>query len=154
MNRSAVILAAALTAASPASGQVTADSARVDTIVVRPRPSVLALPARYYQTRIDYSLTMPAGSDRPNLSGYEVYRLSRMQSTIKGAGMGMTAGFMAGALGQMTGAWDERSAFAIGGAMALFGALYGNRRADDSGWNLNIRLQQDRPPGSVRLPDE
>jgi hypothetical protein len=151
MKGSAAILAIALAAAAPAAGQGMADSARVDTIVVRPGPSVLALPASYYQTRIDYSLTMPAARSRPNLSGFEAYRLSRMQSTIKGAGMGMTAGFMAGALGEMTGAWNEKAAFGIAGAMAVFGALYGNHRADDDGWNLQIRLQEDRSPGSVQF---
>ena len=125
------------------------DSARVDTIVVRPKPSCLTLPGHYYRPTINYELTMPDRPATPNLSGFEVYRLSSMQCTLKGAGAGMTAGMMAGAFGQMMGAWDEKSAFAIGGAMAIFGALYGNYRQDDDGWNLNIRLDQDRPPGST-----
>jgi hypothetical protein len=135
-----------------AMGQGRADSARVDTIVVRPKPSCLTLPGHYYRPTIDYELTMPDRPVRPNLSGYEVYRLSSMQSTLKGAGMGITAGMMAGAFGQMAGAWDEKSAFAIGGAMAVFGALYGKYREDDRGWNLQIRLDQRQPPGSTQLP--
>ncbi len=51
---------------------------------------------------------------------------------------------MAGAFGQMTGAWDEDTAFAIAGALAVFGALYGEGvKADDDGWNLQIRLNSD-----------
>ena len=126
-------------------GQEFADSARVDTIVVRPRPSCLNLPAHYYHTKIDYSLTTTAHSTTPNLSGFEVYRLSRMQCTIKGAGMGATAGFMAGAFGEMAGAWDEKNCWYIAGAMAAFGALYGGGiKADDEGWNLKIRLDSDK----------
>jgi hypothetical protein len=122
---------------------------------VKPKPSCLTLPRHYYHTKIDYSLSMPQGNQRPNLSGYEVYRLSQMQSTLKGAGMGMTAGFMAGAMGEMAGAWNEKSAFAIAGAMAVFGALYGNKRADDRGWNLQIRLDQNSdPPGTTQFPRE
>lgn len=127
-----------------ATGQGIADSARVDTIVVKPKPSCLSLPAHYYQTKIDYSLSMFDKSQTPNLSGFEVYRLSRMQSTLKGAGMGMTAGFMAGAFGEMAGAWNEDAAFAVAGAMAVFGALYGGGvKADEKGWNLQIRLKPD-----------
>ena len=136
-----------------ASGQGVADSTVVDTIVVKPKPSCLTLPRHYYHTKIDYSLTMPERSQTPNLSGYEVYRLSQMQCTLKGAGMGMTAGFMAGAFGEMAGAWNEKSAFAIAGAMAVFGALYGGKKADEPGWNLQIRLDQDdQPSGSTRFP--
>lgn len=125
-------------------GQGIADSATVDTIVVKPRPSCLTLPAQYYHTKIDYSLSVTSAPRTPSLSGYEVYRLSRMQCTIKGAGMGATAGFMAGAFGQMAGAWDEDTAFAIAGALAVFGALYGGGvKADDDGWNLQIRLNSD-----------
>jgi len=128
-----------------ATGQGIADSATVDTIIVKPRPSCLTLPAQYYHTKIDYSLSMPGKSQTPNLSGFEVYRLSRMQCTFKGAGMGATAGFMAGAFGEMAGAWNEDTAFAIAGAMAVFGALYGGGvKADDDGWNLQIRLNSDK----------
>ncbi len=88
-----------------ASGQEFAEDTEVDTIVVKPRRSCLTLPAHYYHTKIDYSLSMPERPQTPNLSGYEVYRLTRMQCTLKGAGMGATAGFMAGAFGEMMGAW-------------------------------------------------
>jgi hypothetical protein len=153
MRRAVIFfLAAAALLSAPASGQGMPDSARVDTIVVRPKPSCLTLPGHYYRPTINYELTMPDRPATPNLSGFEVYRLSSMQCTLKGAGAGMTAGMMAGAFGQMVGAWDEKSAFAIGGAMAIFGALYGNYRQDDDGWNLNIRLDQDRPPGSTQRP--
>ena len=136
-----------------ASGQEFAEDAEVDTIVVKPQRSCLTLPAHYYHTKIDYSLSMPERPQTPNLSGYEVYRLTRMQCTLKGAGMGATAGFMAGAFGEMMGAWDEKNAFAIAGALAVFGALYGGGvKADDKGWNLQIRLDQDAPPGSTQLP--
>ena len=148
----AVVLILTLALPAAAAGQGIADSARVDTIVVRPKPSCLMLPSSYYRTRIDHTLSMPDRPSTPSLSGYEVYRLTVMQSTLKGAGAGITAGMMAGAFGQMVGAWDEKSAFAIGGAMAVFGALYGNKRADDDGWNLQIRLQDDNPPGSVQFP--
>jgi len=146
-----VFLALALGgAASPAAGQLIDEIGRVDTIVVNPPFSVLRLPARYTQPRLDFSLSAPA---RPNLSGFELYSLTPMESTMKGAGAGMTLGFMAGALGEMTGAWNEKSAFGIAGAAAIFGALYGNSRADDSRWNLRIRLDQgSSPPGSTQLP--
>jgi hypothetical protein len=148
---SVVFVALALAgAAAPAGAQLVDESARVDTIVVNPPFSVLRLPARYTQPRLDFSLSAPA---RPNLSGFELYRISPMESTMKGASAGMTLGFMAGALGEMTGAWDEKSAFGIAGAAAIFGALYGNSRADDSRWNLRIRLDQgSSPPGSTQLP--
>ncbi len=136
-----------------ASGQEFAEDTEVDTIVVKPRRSCLTLPAHYYHTKIDYSLSMPERPQTPNLSGYEVYRLTRMQCTLKGAGMGATAGFMAGAFGEMMGAWDEKNAFAIAGALAVFGALYGGGvKADDKGFNLQIRLDQDSPPGSTQFP--
>lgn len=128
-----------------AMGQGIADSAKVDTIIVRPKPSCLTLPAKYYHTKIDYSLSATAAPRTPNLSGYEVYRLSRMRCTLKGAGMGATAGFMAGAFGEMAGAWDEKSCWYIAGAMAAFGALYGGGiKADDKEWNLQIRLEPER----------
>jgi hypothetical protein len=154
MHRTAAILTLLLIIPAAVSGQGTADSARVDTIVVRPKPSCLTLPAEYYHTRIDYSLSMPDRPRTPNLSGFEVYRLSRMQCTIKGAGAGMTAGFMAGAFGEMAGAWNEKTAFTIAGALAVFGALYGGGvKADDDGWNLQIRLDKDNlPPGPTQLP--
>ena len=138
----------------PVSGQGFADSATVDTIVVKPGPSCLTLPAHYYHAKIDFSLSTASVPRTPNLSGFEIYRLSRMQCTLKGAGMGATAGFMAGAFGQMTGAWDEKSAFAIAGALAVFGALYGGGvKADDKGWNLQIRLDENNsPPGSTQFP--
>jgi len=137
-----------------ATGQGIADGAVVDTIVVKPKLSCLTLPPHYYQTKIDYSLSIPDKPQTPNLSGFEVYRLSRMQCTLKGAGVGATAGFIAGAFGEMAGGWNEDAAFAIAGAMAVFGALYGGGvKADDKGWNLQIRLDQDNvPPGSTQLP--
>jgi hypothetical protein len=136
------------------SGQGISDGATVDTIVVKPKPSCLTLPRQYCNTTIDYSLTMPDRPQTPNLSGYEVYRLSKMQCTLKGAGMGATAGFMAGAFGEMAGTWDEDTAFAIAGALAVFGALYGGGvKADDKDWNLQIRLDHDgSPPGSTQFP--
>ena len=146
-----VFLALALGgAASPAAGQLIDEIGRVDTIVVTPPFSCLRLPALYTEPRLDFSLSEPA---RPNLSGFELYSLTPMESTMKGASAGMTLGFMAGALGEMTGAWNEKSAFGIAGAAAIFGALYGNSRADDSRWNLRIRLDQgSSPPGSTQLP--
>ncbi len=155
MRRTAIILFL-LSVILPLSthGQGIADGARVDTIVVKPKPSCLTLPTHYYHTKIDYSLSSTVAKRTPNLSGFEVYRLSKMQCTLKGAGMGATAGFMAGAFGEMAGAWDEDAAFAIAGALAVFGALYGGGvKAEDKGWNLQIRLDQDNsPPGSTQFP--
>ena len=127
-----------------ATGQGIADSATVDTIVVKPKPSCLTLPAHYYHTKIDYSLSVTSAPRTPSLSGYEVYRLSRMQCTLKGVGMGATGGFMVGAFGEMAGAWNEDTSFAIAGALAIFGALYGGGKADDERWNLQIRLDSDK----------
>ena len=127
------------------SGQGFTDSAPVDTITVKAYSSNLVLPARYYHTNINFDLSAIEVPHKPNLSGYEVYRLSRMRCTIKGAGMGATAGFMAGAFGEMAGAWDEKSCWYIAGAMAAFGALYGGGvKADDKEWNLQIRLEPER----------
>ncbi len=128
-----------------ATGQRISGSANVDTIIVKPRPSCLTLPEHYYHTNINYSLSTLAAPQTPNLSGFEAYRLSRMRCTIKGAGIGATAGFMAGAFGEMAGAWDEGTSWYIAGAMAAFGALYGGGiKADDERWNLQIRLEPER----------
>jgi hypothetical protein len=117
------------------------DSTGIDTIVVRPGISHLVLPSRYYRADVEYLLSQPARIQAPNLSGFEFYRISRMRSTLEGAGMGATDGLMAGAFGEMAGAWDERSSWYIAGAMAAFGALYGGGiKADDENWNLRIRL--------------
>lgn len=149
----AAVLALALSgSASPAAGQLVTRSERVDTIVVRPPLSCLILPARYSEPRLDFSLATPGEPTLQDLSGFETYRLSPLQSALEGAGAGMTMGFMAGALGEMTGAWDEKSAFGIAGAAAIFGALYGSSRADDDRWSLRIRLKRDEsPPGSTQL---
>ena len=148
----AVLLALSATA-PPAAGQSVFRSERVDTIVVTPPFSSLRLPARYTQPRLDFSLQAP---ERPNLqshAGFEMYRLSPMQSALKGAGAGLSAGFMAGAFGEMTGAWSEKNAFGIAGITAIAGGLYGNSRAADDRWSLQLRFDRGAsPPGSTPFP--
>ncbi len=76
--------------------------------------------------------------------GYEVYRASRYECALQGAGAGMTMGMATGAFGMMTGAWDEREAWYIAGAAAAMGAIFGTVKSDDPEWNIRIRWDPDR----------
>lgn len=76
--------------------------------------------------------------------GYRVYRASRYECALQGAGAGMTMGMAAGAFGMMSGAWDEREAWYIAGAAAAVGAIFGTAKSDDPEWNIRIRWDPDR----------
>ncbi len=98
------------------------------------------------RTRVATSLSFYGRPDLnlPALYGYEVYRASPYECTLRGAGMGMSLGMAAGAFGMMTGAWDERRAWYIAGAAAAGGALFGRAKSDDPGWSIGVRLKPDR----------
>ena len=86
---------------------------------------------------------------RPNLNlhtlyGYQIYKASPYECTLRGAGMGMSLGMAAGAFGMMTGAWDERRAWYIAGAAAAAGAILGRVKSDDPGWSIRVRPIPDR----------
>ena len=75
--------------------------------------------------------------------GYRVYRASPYECALQGMGAGMTVGMAAGALGRMTGAWDERRAWYVAGAAAAAGALLGTFKSDDPEWNIRIEWDPD-----------
>lgn len=82
--------------------------------------------------------------NRHTMFGYEVYKASRYECALQGAGAGMTLGMASGAFGMMTGAWDERRAWYIAGAAAAVGAIFGTVKSDDPEWNIRIRWDPDR----------
>ncbi len=115
-----------------------------DSFDLSGRSSLLHFPSNL--ENINTNLVFSVRKQRPanSLMGYEIYRASRMQCTVKGASAGATLGLMAGAFGEMVGAWDDDTSWYIGGAMAAFGALYGGKiKADDDGWSLQIRWDDD-----------
>jgi hypothetical protein len=117
-----------------------------DSLFLSERNRLLLFPGGL--DKIDTKLTFSVKRERPlnRLMGYEIYRASEMQCTLKGASMGASLGLMAGAFGEMMGTWDEDTSWFIGGAMAAFGALYGGKiKADDDGWSLQIRWDEGRP---------
>jgi hypothetical protein len=115
-----------------------------DTAAAPSNRFLLLLPNRYLtSTSLTFTSQFRQNADR--LLGFDVYRASRFECATLGAGAGMTVGMAAGAFGMMTGAWDERSALCIGGAMTALGALYGGwLKADDPKFNLRIRLEPNR----------
>ena len=129
-------------------GRVVGDPARAggesDSFDLSGRSRFLLFPSNL--ENINTNLVFSVRKQRPanSLMGYEIYRASRMQCTVQGASAGATMGLMAGAFGEMVGAWDDDTSWYIGGAMAAFGALYGGKiKADDKGWNLQIRWDDD-----------
>ncbi len=84
------------------------------------------------------------GINTHTMFGYRVYRASRYECALQGAGAGMTMGMAAGAFGMMSGAWDEREAWYIAGAAAAMGAIFGTAKSDDPEWNIRIRWDPDR----------
>lgn len=115
-----------------------------DSFDLSERSRLLLYPSKL--ENINTNLVFSVRKQRPanSLMGYEIYRASRMQCTVQGASAGATLGLMAGAFGEMIGAWDDDTSWYIGGAMAAFGALYGGKiKADDKGWSLRIRWDDD-----------
>lgn len=91
------------------------------------------------------SILLRSGGAARSMYGYETYRATRIECMLTGAGAGATLGLAAGALGSMSGAWEDDTAWLIGAAMAAVGAFYGGAvKADDPGWNLRIRWDPDR----------
>lgn len=108
-----------------------------DAFVFRPNYDLLSGKALTLSMRPEYNTR--------NMFGFEVYKASRLECALYGAGAGASLGMATGAFGMMTGTWDERTAWYITGAMAAFGAVFGGGiKADDPGWNLRIRWDPDR----------
>ena len=104
------------------------------------------LPDRRYLASPTITVMSSAFSGRAErLLGYETYRATPSQCAWMGAAAGMTAGGAVGAFGMMTGAWGEDETWAIAGAAAALGAIYGGLfKADDPDWNLHIRWEPRR----------
>ena len=52
--------------------------------------------------------------------------MSRLDCSLKGAQMGSSMGIMVGMLGAMGGAWDDPTMWAVAGAGAALGAIWGS----------------------------
>jgi hypothetical protein len=115
--------------------------------------------------RLDSSLVLPAGGgldelndpfrqntarpltsylavDSDRFYGIRRVKLSRFQCGLQGAGVGTKLGMIAGAMGMMMGDWDESTGWYIAGAAAVLGALWGGTvKADDPGWNIQLRWE-------------
>jgi hypothetical protein len=60
--------------------------------------------------------------------GLRRYQLSRLDTAMQGAGVGMTAGLFLGAAGMTMGGFDEETGWYIAGAMAAIGAILGGTK--------------------------
>ncbi|HSG29500.1 MAG TPA: hypothetical protein VLA34_13555 [Candidatus Krumholzibacterium sp.] len=111
------------------------------------RNRLLLHPVRYDPEATTLTFSVRRNQTANRLLGYEYYRASKMQCTMDGAGLGASLGLMLGAFGEMTGAWNEKTSWALGGAMAAMGAFYGGKmKADDPGWYLRVRWDDKERP--------
>jgi hypothetical protein len=98
-----------------------------------------------FRTNTERPLSMYLARNTRLMFGYETYKLSRLECTFEGVGMGMTMGMAVGALGMTAGVWDEGTSWYLAGAMAALGALIGGTvKADDPGWSLRVRWDPDQ----------
>jgi hypothetical protein len=97
-----------------------------------------------FRSNTERPLSMYLARNTRLLYGYEFYQASEFQCAWEGAGMGMTLGMCAGALGMTAGLWDEKSSWYIAGAMAALGAIWGRSKADDPGFTVRVRWVPDR----------
>jgi hypothetical protein len=77
----------------------------------------------------------------PRLPGPRLHtvRLSRFATTAYGADRGANAGLFLGGIGNLIGAWDEKTAFYLMGAGAALGAIWGGTAgADDPAFNVRV----------------
>jgi hypothetical protein len=72
-------------------------------------------------------LSLTAG----RLCGIRRYELSRLDCALQGSEMGVTLGLFLGAVGNTTGAWNERSSWYLVGAMTALGAILGGTAGAD-----------------------
>ena len=80
----------------------------------------------------------------PYLSGprLQTVRLSRFACTAYGADRGANAGLFLGGLGNLTGLWDEKTAFYLMGAGAALGALWGGSAgAEDPAFRVRVEFE-------------
>ena len=78
------------------------------------------------------------------LYGPKVEVLSRYQSALKGAGLGMKLGWIAGCLANQTHIWDDRTSWYVAGAAAAAGALMGGTSwADNPSWNIRVEWDEE-----------
>ncbi len=73
--------------------------------------------------------------------GYKMVKLSRMECAWEGAGVGMTLGMIAGAAGMTSGMFDEDTSWAMIGAAAALGAIFGAMKADDPKFSVQLRWE-------------
>jgi hypothetical protein len=79
--------------------------------------------------------------------GPDVVVLSRSESALKGAGLGMKAGWVAACLARQTGMWNDRTSWYMAGAAAAAGAILGGTAwADNPSWNIRVEWDDDEPP--------
>ena len=106
-----------------------------------------ATPPQYLQPYLkqdesDKSLSLAMFSAR--FLGLESYEVGRPTLALEGAAQGATLGMFVGAVGTTLGAFDEKTAWYVTGAMAAIGALMGNARANDPSnrvrwrWNAGV----------------
>jgi hypothetical protein len=126
-------------AAPPSGAEAAVDSSRVQSLGM-----MMLMTDERFQSRMRLSFSSRPELDMHTLLGYRMYRASTYEMALQGAGAGMTMGAMAGAFGMMTGAWDEREAWAVTGAAAALGAIVGTVKSDDAEWNIRIRWDPDR----------
>jgi hypothetical protein len=81
-----------------------------------------AYPARYY--------------------GLEKYELSPTMMVLLGAGVGAQAGMFLGAVGNTLGVWNEKTTWAMVGALSAMGAAFFGAKADEPEWR-NVYLWED-----------
>ena len=120
------------------------EAASVDSSSGQSLGMLMLLMDERFESRMVLPFSMRSGINTHTMFGYEVYRASRYECALQGAGAGMTMGMAAGAFGMMTGALDEREAWYITGAAAAMGAILGTVKSDDPEWNIRIRWDPDR----------
>ncbi len=99
-----------------------------------------------------FSLNRFGGVPVADLYRPRLYKLSRFQCALRGAGAGMNLGFFLGSLAHEFGAApNDRWRWYLGAAAAATGAVFGGTLgADDSRWNVGI----DWGPAQDRWPEE
>ncbi len=123
---------------APSPGVISVDPAASDSARVR-----LLTPYWYYKPAAATTLAFHSrpGLDSGRMPGFESYRASRAECAFQGAAIGSTIGMNIAALGLMTGAWEQKEAWIIGGALTTLGTIYGGIfRADDPKWYNKIRI--------------
>ena len=82
---------------------------------------------------------LSVGVDR--LYGIERYEVSPLMVMMQTAEFGASAALFASAIGTTLGAWDEDTSWALIGAAAAAGALWGTTKTDDPAWRIRYRWE-------------